>query len=128
MIRRAFGFLVPLVLCGAFITAAFAQNPPAGLQQPTPIVRNPGGMANQPIITEMPPPINAPLSLRQKNAIVVSNFKNTERDVAKLQKLVQTLDKEMKKSNPNILSVGIVRQAAKIEKLAKKIKNEAKEY
>ena len=82
---------------------------------------------------EPPPPVEspamgAPLSLRQKDAIVKANFKSTQRDVEKLSKLVQALDQEMKKSNPNVLSVSIVQQTDKIEKLARKIKNEAKSY
>lgn len=80
-----------------------------------------------PIVVE-PPIFGSRLSLRQKDAIVKANFKSTQRDVAKLSKLVQGLNQEMKKSNPDVLSLGIVKQAERIEKLAKKIKNEAKSY
>ncbi|MGH9398454.1 MAG: hypothetical protein ACRD18_16600 [Terriglobia bacterium] len=87
------------------------QNPPPGTLLPS----------------ELPATSN-PLSLKQKDAILKANFKSTQRDVEKLSKLVQALDQEMKKSNPNVLSVSIVQQADKIEKLARKIKNEARSY
>jgi hypothetical protein len=80
----------------------------------------------------IPPPlpldINPHLSQKQKDALVKASFRSTQRDVEKLNKLVQSLSAEIKKSNANVLSLGIVNQAEKIEKLAKKIKNEAKSY
>lgn len=68
------------------------------------------------------------LGQRQKDAIIKENFKKTKEDVAQLGKLTQALEQEIAKSNPNVLSLTIVKNASKIEKLAKKIKNEAKEY
>lgn len=121
-----------LVLMAAVLMAAGGQSQtqtqPNGMPQSTPILRSlEGRQPNQPVTVEMPP-INTPLTIKQKDAIVKSNFKTTQHDVDKLSKLVQMLDTEMKKSNPNVLSVSIVRQANKIEKLAKKIKDEAKAY
>lgn len=121
-----------LVLIAAVLMAAGGQSQtqtqPNGMPQSTPILRSlEGRQPNQPVTVEMPP-INTPLTIKQKDAIVKSNFKTTQHDVDKLSKLVQMLETEMKKSNPNVLSVSIVRQANKIEKLAKKIKDEAKAY
>ncbi|MGH9357393.1 MAG: hypothetical protein ACRD10_14800 [Terriglobia bacterium] len=85
----------------------------------------------------MPPRIQAPapppdspdaLSPKQKNAIITSNFKKTKQDTAKLRSLVESLEKELARSNADVLSVHIVESANKIEKLARKIKNEAKGY
>ena len=45
-----------------------------------------------------------------------------------LAELAKSLQNEIEKSNANVLSLEIVRKAAKAEKLAKKIKNEAKAY
>lgn len=119
---------VAFLAAGLIAEGGQVQNQPGGLQQQSPILKNLEGRSpNQPMTVEMPP-IDAPLTIKQKDAIVKSNFKTTQHDVDKLSKLVQLLNTEMKKSNPNVLSVSIVRQASKIEKLAKKIKDEAKAY
>ncbi|HLI29931.1 MAG TPA: hypothetical protein VKV79_02380, partial [Terriglobia bacterium] len=80
---------------------------------------------------QMPPPppdAEDALSQKQKTAIVTSNFNKAKQDVAKLRKLAESLEKEVDGSNPNVLSLHIVQSASKIEKLAKKIKNESKDY
>ncbi|HTV56036.1 MAG TPA: hypothetical protein VMI06_14125 [Terriglobia bacterium] len=69
-----------------------------------------------------------PLNHRQKDALVRDNFKKTRDDVAKLSKLVRSLQQAINRSNANILSVSIVKQANRIEKLAKRIKAETKGY
>jgi hypothetical protein len=46
--------------------------------------------------------------------------------VARLSKLVRSLEQAVNKSNANVLSLSIVKQAGKVEKLAKKIRDEAK--
>lgn len=56
------------------------------------------------------------------------NFEQTKKDVSQLSKLIQTLQQQVNKSRPDVLSLQIVRQAKKIEKLAKKIGGEAKAY
>ena len=68
------------------------------------------------------------LTLRQKDALVKASFKATQRDVDRLNQLVQSLRQQIGKSSANVLSLDIVRQAGKIEKLAKKIEKEAKSY
>ena len=45
-----------------------------------------------------------------------------------LAKLAQSLQKKIGQSNENVLSLEVVKNAEEIEKLAKKIKNEAKGY
>lgn len=69
-----------------------------------------------------------PLSQKQKTDIVRANFQRTKKDIAKLSKLVQSLQDEIDKTNPNVLSLSIVNKATRIEKLAKRIKDEAKSY
>jgi hypothetical protein len=100
-------------------------------QQPT--TQYPPGSDRLPAMTRPPEPtpnigIGPGLSRRQKDALVNDNFKKTKADVAKLSKLVHSLQQQLSKSNANILSLSIVKQAGKIEKLAKKIRNEAKAY
>src|SRR5487761_241659 len=89
------------------------------------IQRFPAPLGGPPTI---PPDAPDALSSKQKNAIVTTNFKKTKQDTAKLRKLVDTLEKEVERSNPNVLSLHIVQSASKIEQLARKIKNEAKDY
>lgn len=72
--------------------------------------------------------IGPSLSRKQKSALVTDNFRRTKQDIAKLSKLVRSLQQAIDKSNANILSLSVIRQANKIEKLAKRIRNEAKEY
>ena len=90
----------------------------------------PGNLQTNPagIIATPFPGTAIPLTEKQKKALLKQNFRNTQRDVLKLSKLVQSLQRQMKKSSPNVLSVNVVKQTERIEKLAKKIKNEAKEY
>jgi hypothetical protein len=93
----------------------------------------PGSPQSSPNIHRPPSPIKdmnigGPLSRRQKDAIVAANFKKTQQDVAKLSKLVQTLQKQMQKSSPDVLSVAVWKQVNKIEKLARTIKGETKLY
>ncbi len=62
---------------------------------------------------------------KQKEKLMKFNFQKTQRDANQLLKLAKSLKENLDKSNSNILSVSVVHQANKIEKLAKKIKNEA---
>ena len=72
---------------------------------------------------------NFPLTSRKrKQALVDYNFKKLKKHAADLAELAKSLQNEIEKSNANVLSLEIVRKAAKAEKLAKKIKNEAKAY
>jgi hypothetical protein len=65
---------------------------------------------------------------KQKQAIVDYNFKKLKKHAADLADLAKSLQKEIEKSNENVLSLEIVKKADEVEKLAKKIKNEAKGY
>ena len=93
--------------------------------------QNQGGPTQNPDQNHFPeqPPPNFPLtSLKRKQALVNYNFKQLKKHAADLAKLVKSLQTDIEKSNPNVLSLEIVRKAAKAEKLAKRIKNEAKAY
>ncbi len=80
-------------------------------------------------ITVAPPPDSPDaLSPKQKSTIISSNFTKTKQDAAKLRKLADALEKEVDTTNKNVLSLHIVESASQIEKLARKIRNEAKDY
>jgi hypothetical protein len=97
------------------LTPGPVPGPPGTPGGPLPIISNTTGIS---------PPLNA----TQKDALLKQSFKKTKADVAKLSKLVQALQKEVDKSNANVLSLSIIKQANNIEKLARKIKNESKMY
>lgn len=108
------------------------QTPGGGGQLQIPQTTTPG-FPSGPVARPGVPPIETnagppALSHKQKNAILTSQFKKTKKDVAALCKLAQSLQEEVNKLNPNVLSVDVVNKADKIQKLAKKIRNEAKEY
>ena len=65
---------------------------------------------------------------KQKEALVKYNFKQMKKHADQLAELAQTLQKKIGQSNQNVLSLDVVKNAEEIEKLAKKIKNEAKGY
>jgi len=91
------------------------QSVPNGQQQPQPI----------------PPPDNrTPPSLtpKQKQDLLKSGFAQMKKDTDQLLELAKSLQKDMDKSNQNVLSIQVVGKAERIEKLAKKIKNTARGY
>jgi hypothetical protein len=69
-----------------------------------------------------------PLSEKQKNDLLKANFEKMKRDAGELADLAKALQEELNKSNENILSLNIVDKADKIEKLAKKIKVNARGF
>ena len=81
--------------------------------------------------TPVPAPNDIPnttLSQKQKWDLLKANFHKTQHDAQELFKLAQSLQADLNKSNAGVLSLKIVEKAGKIEKLAKKIKNESRGY
>lgn len=71
---------------------------------------------------EVPPKMRA----RQEKDLRKYRFEKLKNHAAELAKLSAALKEELDKSNENILSLEVVDKAEKIEKLAKKIQDEAK--
>ncbi|MGD0128827.1 MAG: hypothetical protein ABSF46_26030 [Terriglobia bacterium] len=69
-----------------------------------------------------------PLSDKQKREMLKANFDRMKRDAKELADLAKDLQEQLDKSNENVLSLGIVDKADKIEKLARKIKSTARGY
>jgi hypothetical protein len=67
-----------------------------------------------------------PLTGKQKQDILKSNFEKLKRDADELAALAKSLQEEIDKSNENVLSLKVMEKAEKIERLAKKIKAVAK--
>jgi hypothetical protein len=73
-----------------------------------------------------PPDINpSPLTPKQQRAVLKANFAKMKEDADQLADLAKALQEDLNKSNENVLSLGVVEKADKIEKLAKKIKSAA---
>lgn len=76
------------------------------------------------------PDVNAdtksPLTPKQQRELMKSNFERMKRDADELAGLAKSLQQDLDKSNQNVLSLKVLDRAEKIEKLAKKIKTEAK--
>jgi hypothetical protein len=123
----AIGAFLPLFAAGR-PGGQFPQRPQSPSTLPGAVPSTPG----QPSVVNptISPNISTgpPLNHRQKDALVTDNFKKTKADVARLSKLVRSLQQAINRSNADILSVSIVKQASKIEKLAKRIKSETKGY
>jgi hypothetical protein len=66
------------------------------------------------------------LRAKQQKDLRKYRFDKLKENASELAKLANSLHEELDKSNENILSLEIVDKAAKIEKLAKKIQDEAK--
>ncbi|MEJ2007343.1 MAG: hypothetical protein P8Z30_04165 [Acidobacteriota bacterium] len=63
---------------------------------------------------------------KQKEAIVNSKFKQLKNHADNLAALANSLQKDIEKSNPNVLSLEIAKKAKEVQKLAKTIEKEAK--
>jgi len=87
--------------------------------------------AAQPGAQDLPPleqEAGPQISPKQRRELQKSNFEKTKHDADDLAALAKALQEELNKSNQHILSLQIVEKAEKIEKLAKKIKDEAKGF
>lgn len=95
-----------------------------GFTMPAPqneISRAPMMVSAQPQM-EIPPKLRA----KQEKDLRKYRFEKLKDHAAELAKLSAALKEELDKSNENILSLEVVEKAEKIEKLAKKIQDEAK--
>jgi hypothetical protein len=70
----------------------------------------------------------AKTSQKRKKALLDDNFKKLKQHAQDLAELAKSLQDEIEKSNENVLSLEIIKKADEAEKLAKKIKNEAKGF
>ena len=73
-------------------------------------------------------PTGPTLTRKQRRDLLKYNFKQMQRNVQQLVALAKSLQAEIQKSNPDELSVNVIRKAKKIQKLAKKIQVTARGY
>ena len=67
-----------------------------------------------------------PLTARQRERIMRANFEKTKSDATQLAALARELRLELDKPDVNTLAAEVVERAERIEKLAKKIREETK--
>jgi len=122
--RAAWVFALGIAAGIALAAAPGQQHVPAGQQgapQPPPTAVE----ARQ----EIPQSVNEPsppLTPKQKQDLLKSNFEKLKKDAADLAALAKSLQRDIETSNENVLSLKVVDKAEKIEKLARKIKAAAK--
>lgn len=78
---------------------------------------------------QRPPDVNLsgpPLTPKQKQNLLKSNFEKLKKDATDLAALAKSLQQDIEDSNEHVLSLKVVDKAEKIEKLARKIKTAAK--
>lgn len=75
-----------------------------------------------------PPDVFPKPGEKRKKAILDDNFKKLKEHAQDLADLAKSLQAEIEKSNENVLSLEILKKADEAEKLARKIKSEAKGF
>ena len=123
------GSLVPLACLVSALLIFLSAGPSrlgAGLAEPQ--GAHHGGHAQSPDVNPLDKNAGTGLTAKQKAAMMKSNFEKTKDDASELADMANGLRDELNKTNINILSVDVIHRAEKIEKLARKIKEEAKGY
>jgi hypothetical protein len=100
---------------------AATQSGVPGQTQPRPLP-SPQNPQNPPEQPDMTPPALTP---KQQRELLKSRYEKLKQEATQLADLAKSLQQDLDKSNSDVLSLGVVDKADKIEKLAKKIKSEA---
>jgi len=72
--------------------------------------------------------IPEPMTPEQKQSIMRANFEKSKSDAVELAALAKGLREVLDKPNANALSLEVINRAEKIEKLARRIREETKGY
>ena len=72
--------------------------------------------------------IPASMTAMQKQSLMRANFEKSKSDAEEMAALAKGLREVLDKPNVNVLSVEVINRAEKIEKLAKKIREETKGF
>ena len=115
------GLLLTFTCLPPALTSAQSQQnpPPHGGRSGTPM---PDESVNS--RTEIPESMSA----QQRQSIMRANFEKSKSDAAELAALAKRLREELEKPNISVLSPDVINRADRIEKLAKKIRDETKGY
>lgn len=122
--RRAGALATCFILVGAFAGIAVGSLSHARIALPPRIAVGQNSQdSTNPDLGPSPPLAVTP---KQRRAILKSNFEKIKKDTDELATLAKSLQEEIGRSNENVLSLKVVDEADKIEKLARKIKSTAK--
>jgi hypothetical protein len=87
-----------------------------------------GSHRRPPVSQDSGDEIPQPLSPEQKLSIMRANFEKSKSDAVELAALAKGLREVLNKPNVSVLSLEVINRADRIEKLAKKIREETKGY
>lgn len=97
----------------------------------SPLIQNtrtiPGGSPQSQ--NPFPPPETAPSqpqTLKQKQNLLKYNYQEMKKNADQLADMAKSLQSQIDHSNADVLSLDIIKKAEEIERLARKVKNEAK--
>ncbi len=114
------------LLFAFFNTIAAKPTPASALQEPSSDEPLSAAAASaQQTTPSKQEPLGA-LTAKQKRDLLKDNFEKMKRNADELALLAKSLQEDLDKSNSNVLSLDVVEKADKIEKLAKKIKSQAR--
>lgn len=114
-----------VLIAGILFAAVFAASPLAAQGQGGSAA--PGVQTPDPFPYPGPPKMDLPKRTeKQKEALLKYNYKKMKKHADQLAGLAQTLQKKIDETNANVMSLEVIEKAEAIEKLARKIKNEAK--
>lgn len=117
--RTIFALIGGMLLSGALLATPLIQNS-----------RNaPGGVPQ--VQSPFPPPETTPSqpqTQKQKQNVLKYNFQEMKKNADQLAEMAKALQNQINHSSENVLSLDIIKKAEEIEKLARKVKNEAKGY
>jgi len=114
----SWGLLITLVCFAP--TPASAQSSNQGNQG--------GSRARSTIPENSPNEIPEPMTPAQRLSIMRANFERSKSDAAELAALAKGLSDVLNKPSTKVLSLEVINRAEKIEKLAKKIRDETKGF
>ena len=113
---------------GLLITLTCLMPAPAPAQSSVPGTQSTSHRAPLAIPDSSRNEVPQPLSANQKLSIMRANFEKSRSDAAELAALAKGLREVLNKPNVNVLSLEVINRAEKIEKLAKKIREETKGF
>ena len=121
--------LIVLLAAGVCTTALaapgqFGNNPTATRQNPRPMLPENLGPQTD---TDTSPPLSPAANAKRQRDLTRSNYEKLKQEADELSDLAKSLQDELGNSNAGVLSLKVVQNAEKIEKLAKKIRSSAVE-
>ena len=120
------GSLIPLLVGVSLSTMAFGA--PAQISATSPMRQSPHPALPQSI--EVPPdvpPLSPAANAKRQRDLMKANYEKLKQEADELANLAKSLQDELSSSSPDVLSLKVVQNAEKIEKLAKKIRGSAVE-